>query len=200
MRSARPGDVRRASDAPATASRGGGAARSGTRYRPRMPSIPEDHRYEQFFFDDATAASLTADARTFDHPLLVGMPSLAERLEEAGHPYALLDQDRRLRTLRGHRRWDLHAPEMIFGDHDAIFCDPPFANIALPGLEGALDLLARGQSRPPALFLVYISDREAALLDTFRGWGLRRARGPLGYRTVPAATQARIHLYRGQAG
>lgn len=164
-----------------------------------MPTLPEDHRHEQFFFDEATARTLTEEARRYRNPLLIGMPSLAERLATDSHPYVLLDQDTRLKTLPNYKKWNLHHPELVFGTHDALFCDPPFANITLPDLEKALDLLARGQASPPDLFLAYISDREDALLRTFRAWNLRRAWGPLGYLTVPTQTQARIHLYRGRA-
>ncbi len=160
-----------------------------------MPDIPEDHRFEQFFFDSRTATRLARIAMGYRRPLLLCMPSLAERLEAAGHPYRLLDRDTRFRHLAGWQRWDLMKPELIFEDFDAILCDPPFANVTLPDLVRAIDLLAAGAPEPPALHLAYIDTRETALLHAFAHHGLRRHFGSLGYRSVKASTQARIAWY-----
>ena len=40
-------------------------------------TVSEDHRHEQFFYDDATAARLLSLVSTYEKPLLVCNPSLA---------------------------------------------------------------------------------------------------------------------------
>jgi hypothetical protein len=164
-----------------------------------MPDIPEDHRFEQFFFDGPTTRRLAAEAMRYRRPLLLCLPSIAEALEAAGHPYRLLDRDTRFQHLAGWQRWDLQKPELVFEDFDAILCDPPFANVTLPELVRAIDLLAAGAARPPAVHLAYIDTREPSLLRAFTHHGLTRRFGPLGYRSVKAETQARIAWY-GPAG
>ena len=89
-----------------------------------MPEIPEDHRFEQFFFDAATTRRLAAEAMRHRRPLLLCLPSIAEALEAAGHPYTLLDRDTRFSHLSGWQRWDLQKPELVFEDFDAILCGP----------------------------------------------------------------------------
>ena len=160
-----------------------------------MPEIPEDHRFEQFFFDAATTRRLAAEAMRHRRPLLLCLPSIAEALEAAGHPYTLLDRDTRFSHLSGWQRWDLQKPELVFEDFDAILCDPPFANVTLPELVRAVDLLAAGSARTPAVYFAYIDTREDDLLAAFAHHGLSRRFGPLGYRTVKASTQARIAWY-----
>lgn len=162
-----------------------------------MRDLQEDHRFEQFFFDDPTTTRLATHARSFTHPLLLCLPSVAQRLDRCGHPYTLLDRDRRFEALRGFIRFDLFEPHLITGRFDAVLCDPPFANVPLDALARVVDLLASGQPRPVAVGLAYIDTRQPALLDAFAHVGLRRAWGPLGYRSVAPATQARIQWYEG---
>ncbi|MEL6343454.1 MAG: hypothetical protein AAFV53_09985 [Myxococcota bacterium] len=164
-----------------------------------MFSFTEDHRFEQFFFNTGTTARLSRIARQFRRPLLLCMPSLAKDLEDRLHPYRLLDRDRRFTNLSGYEYFDLLNPHMIFEDFDAIFVDPPFANVTLPQLRETIDLLASCPPRRPALFICYIASREAQLMETFSPYQLRRENEPLGYRTVKAATQARIRLYASTA-
>ena len=160
-----------------------------------MPAVPEDHRFEQFFFDAPTVRRLATIAMGFRRPVLLCMPSLAERLDASGHPYRLLDRDVRFQDLKGWKRWDLLQPELLFEDFDAIFCDPPFANVTLRQLSRAIDTLAASLSTPPAVHIAYTDTREAALLQAFAHHGLCRHFGPLGYRTVKERTQARIAWY-----
>ncbi len=160
-----------------------------------MPRIPEDHRFEQFFFSAATRDYLTALAAEFTLPLMVCMPSLAEALHAQGRRHILLDRDQRFAHLPSYQRFDLHHPHMVFSPFDAIFIDPPFSNIDLPELRRTIDLLASAAPTRPPLYLCYTSTREQALLRTFAHFSLKRLRGPLGYRTVKAATQQRICLY-----
>lgn len=160
-----------------------------------LARLQEDTRHEQFFFDAPTVRRLVGRAAAHARPLLVCMPSLAVHLHAAGRPVTLLDRDRRFRSLPDFERWDLLQPHMVFGDHDAIFIDPPFANITIAQLARAVALLAGGMPRPPALYLCHLREREAELRQSFAAYGLARLGPPLGYRSVKAATQARIHLF-----
>ena len=163
-----------------------------------MLDLPENHRFEQFFFDAPTTARLTRIAQGYRRPLLVCLPSIAAALAEASKKprYILLDRDTRFQHLPHYQPFDLFRPHMVLEEFDAILCDPPFSNITLPQLRETLDLLARCPSRRPALYLCYIASREEALLDTFRPDGLARLPGgPLGYQSVAARTQANIFLY-----
>ena len=162
-----------------------------------MRDLTEDHRHEQFFFDEQTTRRLTRLAQGFVHPLLLCLPSVAARLETLGHPYTLLDRDARLASLGGYQRFDLFEPHLVAGRFDAVLCDPPFANVPLDRLATVVDLLAAGQPRPCAVGIAYTNSRQDALLQAFGHVGLSRAWGPLGYRTVSAATQARIQWYQG---
>ena len=123
------------------------------------------------------------------------MPSIAEYLQARDHPHCLLDRDVRLAHLPSWQRWDLLQPDVLFEDFDAIFCDPPFANVTIPELAQAISLLAAGSLGEPRLYIVHLLDREAELLKAFPAMDLCRHPGPLGYRTVKRSTQQRIHLY-----
>ena len=50
--------------------------------------------------------------------------------------YLLLDRDPRWKKLLGAKRFkqfELSQPRQMRFPYDVVFCDPPFANIALPG-------------------------------------------------------------------
>jgi len=160
-----------------------------------MKDIAENHAYEQFFFSDATRARLVKIARQHRHPLLLCTPTIAQELDAVGHPYTLLDRDRRFAHLKGYERFDLRKPHMVFGSFDAIIADPPFSNVSLPDLKRTIDLLAQGTSLEPALYLCFINGQEGKLLSLFSAYRLERCPPSLGYRSVKAATQARIFLY-----
>ena len=166
-----------------------------------LAGVVEDHRLEQFYWDEPTRARLLARLGEYRAPLLVGTPSLAVEAENAGLAYTLLDVDERFAFLPGFRRYDLfddaETPEF---DCDAIFCDPPFANFELDQLKAALTSLAGGASLAgklrwrgePALFIAYNAKREEALLQTFPS--LRKVE-QLGYLSVKPKTQANLWLY-----
>lgn len=162
-----------------------------------MQDLTEDHRHEQFFFDDRTTERLTRLAQRHAHPLLLCLPSVAARLDALQHPYTLLDRDPRLSCLGGYQHFDLFEPHLVLGRFDAVLCDPPFANVPLNRLATVVDLLASGQPRPLSVGIAYINSRQEALLQAFAHVGLVHAWGPLGYRTVAAATQNKIQWYQG---
>ena len=91
--------------------------------------IPEDHRFEQFFYDAPTSSKMMRLVRRFEKPLLVCVPSIAARLDSSGGDYLLLDRDARFATLRHYEPFDLLKPNSVSYDFDALFLDPPFANV-----------------------------------------------------------------------
>ena len=97
--------------------------------------------------------------------------------------------------------WD---PRDVGRDYDAVFLDPPFANVTPRELRAALEACAA--ARPPAegggelvaaheipLFLGYNGAREAELLDAFAPWALERKPPALGY--ASNVMDGRIFLY-----
>ena len=160
--------------------------------------ISEDHNHEQFFYDDTTNRRLFEFLDRFDLPLLLCNPSLAVLAEEAKRPYLLLDRDRRFRFLPGFREFSLTAPFLVDAPYDAIFLDPPFANISPAQLVRCLRLMAPSHAQASVpLFLAYNSEREEVLLKAFEeypGPALQRS-SPLSYRSVRMETQSKIFLY-----
>ena len=169
-----------------------------------LAGVVEDHRLEQFYWDEPTRARLLKRLGEYRAPLLVGTPSLAVDAENAGLPYLLLDVDERFAFLPGFRRYDLfdnaETPEF---DCDAILCDPPFANFELDQLRTALTRLVGAASLAgklrwrgePDLFIAYNAKREEALLRAFPS--LRKVE-QLGYLSVKPKTQANLWLYASQ--
>lgn len=160
--------------------------------------VSEDHAHEQFFYDDKTNRRLFECLDRFKLPLLLCNPSLAVLAEEAKRPYILLDRDRRFRFLSGFREFSLTAPFLVNAPYDAIFLDPPFANITPAQLVRCLRLMAPSQAQQSVpLFLAYNSEREDAILEAFEGYPgppLQRS-SPLAYRSVRTETQSKIYLY-----
>jgi hypothetical protein len=160
--------------------------------------VTEDHAYEQFFYSDATNRRLSKIVHSYRYPVLLCNPSLAVIAEEADMPYRLLDRDRRFSFLKGFREFSLAEPYLVDESYDAIFCDPPFANVTPQQLVKCLRLMApsRKQASVP-LYIAYNSIRENALLEAFKeypGPQLERKFG-LTYRSVREDTQKCIYLY-----
>ena len=187
--------------------------------------IEEDHAHEQFFYDDATTERLVRFAKQYERPLFLCTPSLAAaaaRMTAASSSgsgssrggdrgggfsdYLLLDRDARWekKLPKGKfRRFDLASPRRIGTrfSYDAVFCDPPFANVALRDLRRTIDLLATDDAQRAApLWLCFVADREADVMDAFEGYELERKPPALGYRSVKRKTQERIFLYGPRAG
>jgi len=163
-----------------------------------LAGIVEDHAFEQFFFDARTRDSLLEFMACYERPLLLCCPSLAVAAEEVGQgDYLLLDRDERFCYLGSrYRPFDLAKPTRIDGyAYDAVFCDPPFANLELETLRKALDGMAPNeQARSAPLFIAYNSRREQALLSVFAARQLER-KMQLGYCSVKPKTQQHLCLY-----
>lgn len=167
-----------------------------------LAGVSEDHRFEQFFYDESSTRRLLKVATSFERPLLVCNPSLAVAAEERGDvDYLLLDRDERFDFLKGYRRFDLAAPHLAPPSfrYDAVFVDPPYANVTPAGLARCLAAVAPDAARARVpVYVGYNSEREDELVSAFRehyaGPPLER-KWRLRYRTVPAETEEKIWLY-----
>jgi hypothetical protein len=114
-----------------------------------LAGVLEDHHYEQFFFDEPTCDALLALMARHERPLLLCTPSLAVAAERRGQRYLLLDRDERFGFLRSFRAFDLDSPSPLDEAFDAVFCDPPFANIDLLQLRAAIEVRVRVRVSTP---------------------------------------------------
>jgi 16S rRNA G966 N2-methylase RsmD len=153
--------------------------------------IPEDHRFEQFFYDAPTNAKMMRLVRRFEKPLLVCVPSIAAKLDSGGEDYLLLDRDERFATLRHYEPFDLRSPKSVAYAFDALFLDPPFANVTPEELAAAVSELCGGRQVP--LFVGYNLNRAAELVDAFGAYDLRDTGDVLGYAT--GVMEGRISLF-----
>ena len=123
--------------------------------------IAEDHHHEQFFYDAPTAKRMVTLAGRFRAPLLVCNPSLAVRLRAVNPSsrFALLDRDARFEFVDGFVPFDLLAPapgaaalaalpRAVGRDYDAVFLDPPFANVTPRELRAAIEACRPRARRP----------------------------------------------------
>lgn len=146
-------------------------------------AITEDHRFEQYFFDAASADRITRLMLRFQKPLLLGVPSVALALQGLGRDFLLVDRDERFGTVLPAAkfcRMDLHRPERLAdpsSSFDIIVVDPPFANVSPDQLRAAIDVLVASSqpaARPPLLVCYPIKRRaklEAALGCSFEQRG-----------------------------
>lgn len=139
-------------------------ASTATINRPaELAGIVEDHRYEQFFYDEATAKQLYQLVRQYRRPLLLCNPTLAVLAERDGQDYRLLDRDTRFNFLRGYEEFSLTEPHLIKDyEFDAVFIDPPFANVTPEQVARCLRLISADGC---PLWVAYNSRREKQLLD-----------------------------------
>jgi len=143
--------------------------------------IAEDHRFEQFFYDAATSAKMMRLVRRFEKPLLVCVPSIAAKLDAAGADYLLLDLDERFATLKSFEPFDLRQPKRVEYAFDALFLDPPFANVTPEELATAVAALCGSRNVP--IFVGYNLQRADELVEAFGAFDLRDTGDVLGYAT-----------------
>ena len=161
-----------------------------------LQNVTENHAFEQFFWDVPTTHKIRNKCMNkFKNPLLLATPSLAIAAQQVNQNYLLLEKDRRFHFLN-FRYFDLHQPKPVTDyEFDAVFCDPPFANLDLCSLKVSLDMLGCGDSKAGVpLFLAYNSRREDELFDIFEEYKLRRE-WCLGYLSVRERTQRHLYLY-----
>lgn len=120
-------------------------------------------------------------AMRFEKPALVGMPSVAVAFEQIGRDCLFLDRDDRFAKLLGSFvYYDLHRPRPLpEADVDAIFVDPPFANVSPTELASALRLIA---ARPLPLFICFPMKRHAQLAAAIGVHNLTHIGPALGYK------------------
>lgn len=127
-----------------------------------LAGITEDHRFEQFFYSDAAANQIYQLVDLYDRPLLLCNPTLAVMAEKKSKDYKLLDRDTRFNFLEGFQEFSLTEPHLITDyDFDAVFIDPPFANVTPEQVARCLKLM--GADKVP-LWVAYNSRREEKLL------------------------------------
>ena len=161
-----------------------------------LAGVIEDHRYEQFFYDDATSNQLYQLIDLYERPLLLCNPTLAVMAEKKGRPYKLLDRDTRFNFLFGYESFSLTEPHLISDyEFDAVFIDPPFANVTPRQVARCLRLIAADKV---PLWVAYNSRREEKLLEALNSldcpdlepkWSLSYKEG------VSVNTQDSIWLY-----
>jgi hypothetical protein len=70
----------------------------------------EDHQREQCFFDPPTIDRLAGLLASYQRPLCLCAPTVAEELLRRGRAPRLLEIDARFAHLPGFLRWDLYRP------------------------------------------------------------------------------------------
>ena len=140
------------------------ASLSATDRQPaQVAGVIEDHRFEQFFYDENTSSQLYQIVDMYERPLLLCNPSLAVMADRKGKEYKLLDRDTRFDFLNGFEEFSLMEPHLITDyEFDAVFIDPPFANVTPEQVARCLKLMS-GDKVP--LWVAYNSKREDKLLD-----------------------------------
>lgn len=162
----------------------------------QLAGVVENHRYEQFFYNESTAKQLYQLVQLYEKPLLMCNPTLAVLAERDDQEYKLLDRDTRFDFLEGYEEFSLTEPHLIKNyDFDSVFIDPPFANVTPEQIAKCLRLIAADGC---PLWVAYNSRREEQLLGALneldspnlvRKWKLSYKEG------VSDSTQDSIWLY-----
>jgi 16S rRNA G966 N2-methylase RsmD len=165
-----------------------------------LAGVTEDHNYEQFFYGKTSTQSIYQKVKSYSHPLLLCNPSLAVMAEEDNIQYLLLDRDKRFSFLKHYKEFSLMKPFLISRSYpyNALFIDPPFANVTPSQLVRCIRLMGTNESLEGVpIYIAYNSKREDALLAAFgelpcppltRLWNLD-------YRSVRGDMQDNIFLY-----
>ena len=96
-----------------------------------LAGVTEDHRYEQFFYNEQTSNELYQLVELYNRPILLCNPTLAVLAEKKGPNIQIIRSRYTVQIfLSGYEQFSLAEPHLIANyEHDAIFIDPPFANI-----------------------------------------------------------------------
>ncbi|MEM6782420.1 MAG: RNA 2'-phosphotransferase [Bacteroidota bacterium] len=159
-----------------------------------LPTRPERHDREQYFFDAATREALADALGRYEHVCCLCAPTLAETLVKRGYQVTLLDLDERFDYVPGFRRYDLTRPDWLEAEFDVIVCDPPFFTVSLTQLRRALATLTHHRSDVPVL-VAYLTRRDRKLLTTFADLACRPTGFFPSYETVTDSEKSEIQLY-----
>ena len=131
--------------------------------------VSEDHNFEQFFYSEKSTRQIYQLAKTFSHPLFLCNPSLAILANDDKIPYLLLDRDKRFNFLRKFKEFSLTEPYLISSySYDAIFVDPPFANITPGELVKCIKMMAPTKEKLTVpIYIAYNGKREQDLINAF---------------------------------
>ena len=166
--------------------------------RARFPQgVEEDHRFEQFFYDEATTDRIIRSASKYERPLFLCNPSRGAR-GEGGHGLSLSIAIRDGATF--FRSVDSDVLNSLSRDRRGstttrCSATPPSRTSRSPIYEESSILAATPDQAAAPLWLAYPGDREEAVLEAFDGYTLERKPPALGYRSVKEKTQQRIFLY-----
>ena len=173
------------------------------RLRASVAGVLEDHNYEQFFYTKQSTQQIYQYVTQYSSPLLLCNPSLAILAhEDSSKPnYLLLDRDKRFEFLPNYQEFDLNQPSLAGiskYQYDAVFIDPPFANVTPDQLVRCLRLIATTKERLQAdIYIAYNSRREEQLIAAFDKLpcpALQRL-WPLQYKSVRDGMKEQIFLY-----
>ena len=163
---------------------------------PQLAGIVEDNRHEQFFYQPSIRQQLYQLVQQYSRPVLLCNPSLALEASKHKHKqrnnknninnnnnknnadqdFLLLDIDTRFEQHVGsnhYQYFDVTEPSWIAQhyDYDAVFIDPPFANVTPQQLVDCVKLM--GGNSPDRLaradvYVGYNAQRQDELLTAFR--------------------------------
>lgn len=133
-----------------------------------LAGVSENHNFEQFFYSDKSTKTIYQLVRNFEKPLLMCNPSLAVMADADGIDYLLLDRDTRFDFLKNYREFSLLEPFLVNYDYDAIFIDPPFANVTPSQLVQCIQLMSRKEKWSAPVFIAYNAQRENELVEAFK--------------------------------
>lgn len=162
----------------------------------------ERHDLEQYFWSPKTVLQLTRalDPSTWicapGHVCCLAAPSLAHAFHTANRTEALLDIDTRFDYLPGFRYFDLGSPAAPCerDDFRIVVFDPPFFYIPLPTLFQGVVTAVKGDFNTK-LMMTFLKRNEAALLQTFAPFHLRRTKAVLEYSTIKPNKWRNFALY-----
>lgn len=154
----------------------------------------ELHKYEQYFFDEATINRLANFVMQYHFPCCLCTPLLGQELERRGIRTCTLDIDTRFTTLRGYRQFDLTRPEWLGEHYGLIVCDPPFFNVSLHRLFNAIRVLSRYDYSQP-LLIFYLARRAVSVIGTFSRFGVEPLDFRAGYLTVQGSERNDVALF-----
>lgn len=158
------------------------------------PTMHEDHKREQYFFDPPTRRWIAAVLDGYARPCCLCAPMIADELHRRRRSVRVLDVDPRFAYLPGFLQWDIHRPRALPERFDLIVCDPPFTNVSLARLFTALRVLCQDDFATPIL-LCHLASRAVDVCGALARFGLRPTGIEAGYVSVRPTEENRVLVY-----